>query len=274
MKKRHNKKRNTAFLFEVLVRELTKSFVSKDSERSTKIKRMFKESFGEESVLKRELNCYKALRDKSGLDKYTAEKLVFETKKVYNSLDQDEIFFEQSKLIKKINVDLGSGVYKNFVPNYKSYATISQIFGDKTPVKSRVLLESEIIDNLITEDKKQDEMKTIDSLVVRTFTENFNKKYAGLLESQRKLLEHYIVSFLDNGVDFKIFLAEQLSTIKNDIKQSLKLDEVKNDREMVEGTKKTLSMVENFDVSSFDKKDLIKVLKLQNLVNEYAKDAD
>jgi len=184
MKKRHNKKRNTAFLFEILVRELTKSFVSKDSGRSSRIKKMFKESFGDRSILKKELDCYKALREKSGLDKYTAEKLVFETKRVYNSLDQDEVFLEQSKLIKRINTNLGSEVYKNFVPNYKTYATISQIFGDKTPVKNRVLLESEIIDNLVTEGKKQEDMKTVDSLVVRTFTDNFNKKYAGLLESQ------------------------------------------------------------------------------------------
>ena len=102
MKKRHNKKRNTAFLFEILVRELTKSFVSKDSGRSSRIKKMFKESFGDRSILKKELDCYKALREKSGLDKYTAEKLVFETKRVYNSLDQDEVFLEQSaKLIKR-----------------------------------------------------------------------------------------------------------------------------------------------------------------------------
>mgnify|MGYP001108105061 CR=1 FL=1 len=274
MKKRHNKKRNTAFLFEILVRELTKSFVSKDSGRSSRIKKMFKESFGDRSILKKELDCYKALREKSGLDKYTAEKLVFETKRVYNSLDQDEVFLEQSKLIKRINTNLGSEVYKNFVPNYKTYATISQIFGDKTPVKNRVLLESEIIDNLVTEGKKQEDMKTVDSLVVRTFTDNFNKKYAGLLESQRELLENYIVSFLDNGVDFKIFLVEQLNVIKSKIKDSLKLEEVKNDKDMIESTKKTLSIVENFDVSSFGKKDLIKVLKLQNLVNEYKKDAD
>ena len=274
MKKRHNKKRNTAFLFEILVRELTKSFVSKDSGRSSRIKKMFKESFGDRSILKKELDCYKALREKSGLDKYTAEKLVFETKRVYNSLDQDEVFLEQSKLIKRINTNLGSEVYKNFVPNYKTYATISQIFGDKTPVKNRVLLESEIIDNLVTEGKKQEDMKTVDSLVVRTFTDNFNKKYAGLVESQRELLENYIVSFLDNGVDFKIFLVEQLNVIKSKIKDSLKLEEVKNDKDMIESTKKTLSIVENFDVSSFGKKDLIKVLKLQNLVNEYKKDAD
>ena len=61
-----------------------------------------------------------------------------------------------------------------------------RFFGDKTPVKNRVLLESEIIDNLVTEGKKQEDMKTVDSLVVRTFTDNFNKKYAGLLESQRE----------------------------------------------------------------------------------------
>ena len=189
-------------------------------------------------------------------------------------MDQDEVFLEQSKLIKRINTNLGSEVYKNFVPNYKTYATISQIFGDKTPVKNRVLLESEIIDNLVTEGKKQEDMKTVDSLVVRTFTDNFNKKYAGLLESQRELLENYIVSFLDNGVDFKIFLVEQLNVIKSKIKDSLKLEEVKNDKDMIESTKKTLSIVENFDVSSFGKKDLIKVLKLQNLVNEYKKDAD
>lgn len=106
----------------------------------------------------------------------------------------------------------------------------------------------------MTEGKKQEDMKTVDSLVVRTFTDNFNKKYAGLLESQRELLENYIVSFLDNGVDFKIFLVEQLNVIKSKIKDSLKLEEVKNDKDMIESTKKTLSIVENFDVSSFGKK--------------------
>jgi len=45
MRKKHNKKRNTAFLFETLIRELTKSFISKDASKSAKIKTIFKESF-------------------------------------------------------------------------------------------------------------------------------------------------------------------------------------------------------------------------------------
>ena len=36
MKMKHNKKRNTAFIFEVLIRELTKSIVEKDTTRKRK----------------------------------------------------------------------------------------------------------------------------------------------------------------------------------------------------------------------------------------------
>ena len=44
MKNRHNKKRNTAFLFEVLVRELTSSIVKKDNSRKQTITDILKES--------------------------------------------------------------------------------------------------------------------------------------------------------------------------------------------------------------------------------------
>jgi hypothetical protein len=274
MRKKHNKKRNTAFLFETLIRELTKSFISKDASKSAKIKTIFKESFNRESHLVQELDCYKALQEKSGLDRYTAEKLIFEAKSKYNKLSKDRIFAEQSAVIKRINKELGPEIYNNFVPNYKTYATLSQIFGDKTSVKSRVLLESEVLETLTCEDAPEESMKHVDTLVVKTFTQNFNNKYNDLLESQRDLLQQYITSFLDNGVDFKIYLAEQLKNIKREIENSLKLEEVKSDGEMVKNTKQALSLVENFDVSSVDKKELVKVLKLQKLVEEYKQDAD
>jgi hypothetical protein len=274
MKKKHNKKRNTAFLFETLVRELTKAFVSKDSDKSRKIKTIFKESFNKGSALMQELDCYKALQEKSGLDKYTAEKLIFEAKSKYNKLDKDRIFSEQSAVIKKINHELGSDTYNNFVPNYKTHATLAQIFGDKLPVKNRVLLESEVLERLTSDDEPQSTMKHIDTLVVKTFTKKFNDKYSNLLESQRELLQHYITSFLDNGVDFKIYLGEQLKNIRKEIESSLNLEEVKSDIDMVNNTKQALTLVEKLDVSSIGKKELIKVLRLQKLIEEYKKDAN
>ena len=55
MKLKHNKKRNTAFLFEVLTKELTKAVVSSDIKRKRIILGVIKESFGVSRVLKREL---------------------------------------------------------------------------------------------------------------------------------------------------------------------------------------------------------------------------
>ena len=42
MKVKHNKKRNTAFLYEALVRELTKAVVEQNVTRSQKIKKILK----------------------------------------------------------------------------------------------------------------------------------------------------------------------------------------------------------------------------------------
>ena len=155
MKVKHNKKRNTAFLYEALVRELTKAVVDKDVVRTRKVKTILKEHFRSGMVLFSELGCFNALADKSSLDQYTAEKMVFRAKKEYDQLDQQDIFKEQSAVIKKVNTDLGKEVFNNFVPNYKSYATLAQIFGDKIPVKNRVLMEQKVIETLTSAPQEQ-----------------------------------------------------------------------------------------------------------------------
>ena len=145
MKTRHNKKRNTAFVFEALVREVTKSIVAGNTSRKRKVVSIVKEHFSSGTLLNKELKCYKALLETKELDKYTAEKMIFQARAQYESLPQKQIFQEQSKLINDINKELGSSVFSNFVPNYKNYATVNQIFNTNTPLKSRVLLEREVL---------------------------------------------------------------------------------------------------------------------------------
>ena len=181
MKVRHNKKRNTAFLYEVLVKELTKSVINKNSTRSKKIKSILREHFRSGMVLFSELGCFNALSDKSDLDQYTAEKMVFRAKKEYDQLDKQEVFKEQSAVIKKVNTELGKGVFNNFVPNYKSYATLAQIFGEKMPVKSRVLMEQRIIENLTSSEQEKEKLEPVDKLVVNKFADRFNEAYTELL---------------------------------------------------------------------------------------------
>jgi hypothetical protein len=274
MKTRHNKKRNTAFLFEALVRELTKAVVAKNTKRSRTIKTILNEHFRRGMVLFSELDCFNTLADKSGVDKYTAEKMVFRAKKAFDDLDPQEVFREQSSLLGKINKKLGQEVYNNFVPNYQSIASLAQIFGDKMPIKSRVIMEQRVIKILMSPLEELPQLKPIDALVVKTFCERFNQSYEGLLSEQKELLSKYIISFNENSADFRLFLGKELKRIQERVEASLQIKEVLEDSEMVKNTRKVLEHVQKLNVSRLTEKDLLKVLKLQQLAREYQNDAD
>ena len=76
MRHRHNKKRNTAFLFEAAIRELTKSIVAKDHEKRKKILKILKEHFGKGTLLFKENELYKTLEAGQELDPRMAEKML------------------------------------------------------------------------------------------------------------------------------------------------------------------------------------------------------
>ena len=70
-KQKHNKKRNTAFLYEALVREMTNAVVSKDKERKNKIVDILKESFSSSKILGKELSLYQTLLESTNLNSVT-----------------------------------------------------------------------------------------------------------------------------------------------------------------------------------------------------------
>ena len=273
MKTKHNKKRNTAFVFEALIREATKAIVSRNAHRKSKVISIIKEHFSTGSVLNKELKCYKALLETKELDRYTAEKMIFHARTEHEKLPKKKIFAEQSRLIKNINKELGASVFSNFVPNYKSFATVSQIFSLDTSVKKRVILENEVLESLSSKTRlKEAKLASVDNLVVGSFVNKYNDKYKELLPEQRDLLNKYIVSLGDDYADFQIYLVEELTRIKDKVKESLKLPEVQSDSEMLNNTNVVLERVNSFDVTNISEKELKKVLKLQSLVREYESD--
>ena len=58
---KHNKKRNTAFLYECLIRELTKAILKEDIQRQSKVKGLLKEFYTIGKLLSKELGVYKSL---------------------------------------------------------------------------------------------------------------------------------------------------------------------------------------------------------------------
>jgi len=273
-RRRHNKKRNTAFLYEALIREMTKAVVSKDDTTKQSIVHILKEFFAPRSVLSKELSLYQTLSDTDDLDPITAEKLVYQVREAHSSLNKKDIYNTQSRLIKKINTQLSPGVYNNFVPNYKSIATLSQLFGsdDNTyDIKKGVILERQIVTNLTNKNKSstEQEMKSIDNLVFATFVSKFNDTYSeGLLNEQRELLNRYILSFSDNGIDVKIYLNEEISRLQHALVSALNTEEIKSDSNMKESVTSVLAMIDEFKITPVDKELVEKVLKIQNVVHE------
>ena len=174
---KHNKKRNTAFLYQTLVREMTKAALQSDNDSKNKISSILKEHFNTSSLLHRELNLYKTLSDVRGVNKDTAEKILSEVKRVYHTLGEQEIFDEQSEVIKKINTDVGKQVFNNFISNYKTLATISQMFNNKTPISKKVILEQSMVDLMASNPRQEKAMKPIDNVAYTIFVQKFNEKY-------------------------------------------------------------------------------------------------
>tara|TARA_Y100000310_G_scaffold103611_1_gene101995 strand:+ start:945 stop:1769 length:825 start_codon:yes stop_codon:yes gene_type:complete len=273
VKIKHNKKRNTAFLYEALVRELAQSVVHKNLEKKNFILKMLKEYFSKGKVLAKELSLYRTLSESDSLDLHVAEKIVCETRIAYHSLDGKKIYRDQSALIKKINSSLSKDAWNNFIPNYKSLATISHIFNKSTPVKQRVLYEEKVIRNLSDNPALEaEELETVDNIVYKKFVEKFNDKYKNLREEERKLLAKYISSFSDSGLELKIYLNEELGRLKELISKSVQLKEINSDDEMVKKTNKVLAMIEEFKTKTIDENLIRSVLKIQNLAKEIQKE--
>ncbi len=89
---KHNKKRNTIFLYEALVRELTRATVEKDQDRRETILSIVKEHFSNNTTMGREVRIYKNILETKDTKTTIAEKILSESKIEYSVLDKRQIF--------------------------------------------------------------------------------------------------------------------------------------------------------------------------------------
>jgi len=232
---KHNKKRNTAFLYECLIRELTKAIIKEDKQKQIEVKSLLREFFAKGKVLSKELDLFKSLLESKELQQDFSKRLMVETKKDFDALDRKEVFNEQTALINKINKAIGNKTFSNFVPNYKDLATIGLYFQNTNlNAKKRIMLEDKVVGYLTRLDENHTEMKPIDQLEFNMFVRRFNETYEhSLLKEQKELLSNFITSFSDNGLGLKVYINEEIGRLKNAV-----------DVEITEGHDS--SLIENF----------------------------
>ena len=272
---KHNKKKNTAFLYEASVLELTRAILNKDEVLQKKILKLIKESFLSRSAMRQELKLYHTITHIKGISPLMADKLLAEAKRQHSLIDKKRLYSEQNNFNREIMKLISKNVFSNFVPSYKDLASISQIFNKKASIKTRILLENEIIEKMSSGVVKEEKMVPIDNIIFKSFIKRFNGEYGEkLLKEQKSLLNKFISSFLDNGIELKIYLNEEIGRLKKELNESLGSEILNEDSEMKTKTKQTLDLLESYKEKSPNKKMVEEIIKIQALVHEIKSNDD
>jgi len=263
----HNKKRNTAFLFEVLIKEQTKCVLKKEIKKGKFIEKIINSFFDKKSPLSKELELYNCLLETKECTNEYAEKLLSFVRKERDSLDEVKIFEQQGKLISLINKSLGPDVFSNFIPDYKSLATINLLFSKNTPFVVKMKMEEVLKESMTKKEKKIELIKQdVNILHFKKFMENFNEKYSSLLDEQKQLLNKFLLFKFGDQVDFKLHLNSECSRLIKVIES--KKESVKNDQVLYENIDKCLENLKSSEHKYTDDLFIYSIMKYQELARE------
>ena len=270
MKFNQNKKRNTDFIFEALIKELTKASLSEDVDKKNNTIGIIKKYFSKGHILKEELEIYKSLTETSNLDNRTIEKILAEAKRQYANLNRNSVFEAQSRLISEINSKLGHSVWNNFVYNYKKLATISLSLSQTAPPKKQVILEKKLLESLSAHaEKTKKKFPKINNLALNNFVEKFNSQYSEhLTEEQCQFLTRYITATDGSGVEYKTYIYEEVDKIKKFLTENKESygEGVSSNIESV------LEKISSFRDRKFDNELIFEIFRMQALVKELQTD--
>ena len=265
MKFNHNKKRNTAFIYEVLIVELSKASMIEDVNKKNKLVSLLKEYFSKGTTLKKDLDIYRSFNGVSDYDKETIIKIIQEAKKQFNSLDRKNIYDQQTELINQINKKVNSSAWSNFVPSYKKLATINQTLNNSLTPKKQVLMEKKIVDLLLQSEAEKKPFPNVNNLAVKTFIEKFNEEYDKKLNTEQKiLLEKYIMSYNDGGLEFKMYFYEEVDRLKNILNKKINKEDTLSSGKL----QKVVDRISDYNDRVLDRTLITEVMQIQSLVKE------
>jgi len=236
MKKiKHSKFKNTGFIFELLVRQITSEIMSSDNSVAEKI---LKENFNSKKELSKELKLYQYLSNEKYNSESKAEQFINTICEARKRLDEKKLIKEKYNLIKQLKETYNIDEFiKSPVSNYKTLASIYKIFEvtsteeqyDPTDIVScRFTIAENIINTsiqnkdskiknaVLEEYKKQDE--DLRAISYKFLVENFNKKYKNLTSDQKGLLREYINNINNTG-KLNSYVSEEVSKLVGGLKE-------------------------------------------------------
>lgn len=257
----YNKKRNTYFLYDVLVRKYVKS-LAEGSVISKVAFNMIEEYFQKDCVLGRERRVFEQILDLGNYAELTNDEKLMALracKEKYASLETGKIFEEQTRLLNKMSFVFDKTYLNEKVENYKLFANIWQYLNCDHAAES-IVLEKKILEDLGKKEELREERKVIEKPNI-------------LLECQEKVINLYEA---DNP-GLYVYLNDQIKFMKEVLLEHSVCSECEVcDVEMKSGIIKIYHKLEEFRKEGFlsggiSQKDIQLVLKVQDLVEDLKK---
>lgn len=280
-KLKHNKRRNSAILFEALIRYSVNCLTEDKKDEVTKTLNIVKKFFAKGSPLSEELRAFRTLLNSHVKTRETAQKILSEVCKFTKFLSAKNIDKQKSLLIKEINHHLDAKTLFNYrIPEYRTYATVQILFnnarskGNPLDNVEKYKLEESIVERLTTGkiEENVDMLKVnpkYNNLVHKFATKRFTEKYkTSLSEDQKLLLTRYAASLLsESDKSFKTYLLAEVEKVKQGL-STVRNPEIVKDHQLMsrinEGKEKLIN--EDFDVVNDEK--IVKLLQFMALAQE------
>ena len=264
MRMKHNKKRNTAFIYEILIKELSKASMHNLQEKKDNALTLLKGFFSKGSLLKEELDIYQSFSGLSGQNPKIIEKIISEARHQFEKLDHEQINNNKTKLINLINKQMSPDAWDTFVKDYKHLATVNQVVFTKAGPKKQVFLQEKLIKFLTESTEQKEKFPVINKLTLKTFLNKFNNEYGGTLkENQKVLLNKYITSYKDEGLELKMYVYEEIDRLKENLKKAVN-EKNKNTPKF----KLILEKIQHYSKKKIDRNMITEIIKIQSLVEE------
>ena len=277
MKKlKHSKYKNTAILFEILVRKLTSESLTSDKSVTIDI---IKKYFGKNTELSKELQLYNSLVKEQFKSEAKALDFIRSCKDTHNKLNKSLIKRQRYNLVKEIsNNFVFEKISKIRIKNYKQLASVYKLFEYTESSNPKQLLECKdvIVDHLlISEIKKpkkdivietfKNQDKNVRLLTYKLLIDKFNNKYSGLNESQKSLLNHYITNVNDTEA-LKEYIHKVIPQIKTKLKKHTKIITDKVTKIKIEKLSEMLCNVET--IKTIKESHVLSLLRYFDLISE------
>ena len=282
-KLKHSKYRNTAFLFELLTRQITSDIISNKKSIAEKI---LKEHFNIKNQLGKEYKLYSMLLSEKYKSEYRADKFIDTVLDARSRLNENQLRKEKYELIKKLKENFDIPTFLGHpISNYKILASVYNVFEsyvsdeytNADSFNSRVtLVENIMVTKTIKkpEDKSdlalqslKEESADLRALSYKILVEKFNDKYSNLNESQKKILSAYISNLTDNK-KLKSFLVKEIKSLVaklTELNKQIK-DEITNIK--LNETINQLKKIESHSINKINDHHLTAVLMSHELIKE------